>query len=282
MRFMTGLAAVAKDGKREAPKARLPVCRNFLREVFIARLILIQDNLFLCPMLGLSYSIQGEEAVLLPDRAVYFPQRQTLIISDVHLGKVNHFRKAGIAVPLAANQANLERLITLLMTLQPARLIFIGDLFHSHYNAEWEALAPIVQQFKSCAFELLPGNHDIMSLHQYERHQIKVLPKQVMLTAAIMLTHAPLEKETNAYVLCGHVHPAITMRGRGKQALTLPCFWFSQKQAILPAFGVFTGVKPIQPKAGDKVFAVLKREIIDVSSSPAPIKNDANRKLKAG
>src|SRR5436189_5902028 len=111
-------------------------------------------------------SIMGEEVILLPERAVIFTRLQTMIISDLHLGKINHFRKAGIPVPVAANQANTETLIRLMMSHKPKRVIFIGDLFQSHYNAEWEVLGQVIKNFPSYSFELVPGNQDIRSAMQ--------------------------------------------------------------------------------------------------------------------
>jgi uncharacterized protein len=218
-------------------------------------------------------SIKGCNAQVLPERALLFPGLKTLIISDLHLGKINHFRKAGIAVPLAANEANLETLVKLLMQHKPERTIFIGDLFHSHYNSEWETLGPIIKNFCLCSFELVPGNHDIMSLQQYQRHQILVRPAQYNLTSDIILIHEPApEPDESKYYISGHIHPAVQLSGKGRQAVTLPCFWFGQQQAILPAFGVFTGMKPIWPEPGDKVFAIVKDDVLDVSL-PAVEKN---------
>ena len=212
------------------------------------------------------FFIRGYEPQLLPERALFFNDLKTLIISDLHLGKINHFRKAGIAVPLAANEANLETLVKLLMQHQPKRLIFIGDLFHSHYNSEWESLGSIFRNFSACSFELVPGNHDIMSLWQYERHQIIVHPPHYNLTREIVLAHEPnQEPDPTKYFISGHVHPAIHLRGKGRHAIILPCFWFGATQGILPAFGVFTGMKPIRPKLGDRVFAIAKGEVLDVS-----------------
>jgi metallophosphoesterase superfamily enzyme len=46
-------------------------------------------------------------------------------------------------VPAAANNKNTELLISLLQDTKPDRVIFLGDLFHSHYNEEWEVLGQI-------------------------------------------------------------------------------------------------------------------------------------------
>lgn len=57
------------------------------------------------------------------------------------------------------------------------------------------------------------------------------------------------------YTLSGHLHPGITLSGKGRQRLRLPCFWFGAQTGILPAFGAFTGLADIQPRQGDQIFA---------------------------
>jgi DNA ligase-associated metallophosphoesterase len=227
------------------------------------------------------FNLMGVDVQPLPDRALYFPTLHALILSDLHLGKINHFRKSGIAVPVAANEVNLERLVKLLMQYKPKRVIFIGDLFHSHYNSEWESLGPIIQNFSACSFELVPGNHDIMSSLQYERHGIAIHPLQYDLTPVISLIHEPVESgPANKYFISGHIHPAVQLSGRGRQSVTLPCFWFGKDQAILPAFGVFTGMKVIRPEPGDKVCALVNDELLDVSLPP--VQDNTNGKFQPG
>ena len=43
----------------------------------------------------------GEPLVLLGARALYWPARQALLLADLHLGKADVFRRAGIALPAA-------------------------------------------------------------------------------------------------------------------------------------------------------------------------------------
>jgi uncharacterized protein len=215
-------------------------------------------------------SIAGEEIILLPERAVIFKRKETMVISDLHLGKINHFRKAGIPVPVAANQANTETLIRLMMTHQPKRVIFIGDLFHSHYNTEWEVLGQVIKNFPGSSFELVPGNHDIMSAVQYQRNNLLVHEVEYSFTPEITLVHEPTQSpKESVYYLSGHIHPAITLTGKGRQSLTLPCFWFGKRQGFLPAFGVFTGFRPVRPEEGDKIFAITKDEVMEITSTPA-------------
>jgi len=207
--------------------------------------------------------VKGEEFELWPQKAIYWKRINALLVADLHLGKINHFRKAGIAVPAKANDKNIENMVYLLQALAPSRVICLGDLFHSHYNPEWEVFGEVVRYFQSISFELVLGNHDIMSEVQYERKGI-ILHEQLTI-GNFIFTHHPLEKvESNQYNIAGHLHPGVYLSGKGKQSLTLPCFYFGENQGLLPAFGMFTGLARVRPKKNDKIFAILEDRVIEI------------------
>ena len=199
---------------------------------------------------------------LLPEKAIWWKERQLLMLADLHLGKANHFRKAGVPLPHAPNQTNLEKLITLLQVWSPDRVMFLGDLFHSHYNSEWESFGQVLSNFPQMKFELIQGNHDIMSDYQYEKINLKV-HKTPLAVENFILSHEPLEDFTG-YNLAGHIHPGVRMRGRGRQSLRLPCFFFGKSQGLLPAFGALTGTHPLKPRKEDQVFVITEGKIIKV------------------
>jgi DNA ligase-associated metallophosphoesterase len=200
---------------------------------------------------------------LLSQKALYWPSKKILLIADLHLGKVNHYRKAGYPVPTRANDENTTVLIDLLNHYKPERILFLGDLFHSHYNEEWEVLGQVIRHFQSISFELVMGNHDIMSTLQYERHKV-VVHKEELLIDDLLLTHAPLEEpKEGVYNLSGHIHPGAKLFGKGRQALLLPCFYFGKSQGILPAFGSFTGLYPVDVVKGDQVYVIAEGEVIE-------------------
>jgi metallophosphoesterase superfamily enzyme len=99
-----------------------------------------------------------EQAELLSDKALWLPKLKSLVVADVHWGKIDHFRKAGIPVPLKGNDKNAEKLVALITLFKPERVIFLGDLFHSVYNDGWETFGQIRKAFIHCAFELVIGN----------------------------------------------------------------------------------------------------------------------------
>jgi DNA ligase-associated metallophosphoesterase len=203
---------------------------------------------------------------LLSEKALYWPSEKILLVADLHLGKVNHYRKAGYPVPTKANDENTAILIDMLNRYKPERMIFLGDLFHSHYNEEWEVLGQVIRHFKSTSFELVMGNHDIMSTLQYDRHEVKVHAEELLI-GSLLLTHEPVEQPSpDVYTLAGHIHPGAQLFGKGRQALLLPCFYFGKHQGILPAFGSFTGLYPVKTVRGDQVFVIADREVIQVGS----------------
>jgi DNA ligase-associated metallophosphoesterase len=208
--------------------------------------------------------INNEQMELCPQKALFWKKHRILFLADLHLGKVNHFRRFGYPVPSKANDHNLELLIEVVQHTKPERIICLGDLFHSHYNPEWEVFGEVVKHFSGISFELVMGNHDIMSERQYERKGIRVYDELVI--DSFLLTHHPMDEfPEHLYNLAGHIHPGVNLVGRGRQSLTLPCFYFGSRQGFLPAFGMFTGLARIAPKKDDKVFVVADNKIMLVA-----------------
>ncbi|WP_185154048.1 ligase-associated DNA damage response endonuclease PdeM [Fulvivirga sp. M361] len=201
---------------------------------------------------------------LLEEKCLLWLDREALLIADLHLGKVNHFRKSGIPVPNKPNDENIERLIMLLQTVRPKRVLFMGDLFHSHYNTEWEIFGEVLKYFPETQFELIVGNHDILSNYQYTKNKL-VLHDKPLIENGLILSHEPLDTlADDQYNIAGHIHPGVRLKGKGRQHLTLPCFYFGKQQALLPAFGQFTGIAKIKPQKGDKVIVIVDGRLMEV------------------
>jgi DNA ligase-associated metallophosphoesterase len=212
----------------------------------------------------ITLNLQGEQLTLHPYRAIYWQKHKALLLADLHLGKGAHFRKEGIPIPVQAGQVDFDKLIALLLDFQPERTLFLGDLFHSVYNPTWEEFGQLVNQFGDIHFELIAGNHDILSPHQYEKFQVKVHAEPYPM-GPFLLSHHPMESvPEDRYNLAGHIHPGIRLSGLGRQRLRLPCFWFGKEQGLLPAFGSLTGTAPIEALAEDQVFVVTDEAVIEV------------------
>ncbi|MCH1417633.1 MAG: ligase-associated DNA damage response endonuclease PdeM [Flavobacteriaceae bacterium] len=195
-----------------------------------------------------------------PSGAGYWVEKKTLLLADVHLGKVAHFRKNGIAVPRKAEGAFYEKITLLLNEFEVDRILFLGDLFHSFQNNEWNLFSAWVKKQQS-ELILIEGNHDVIPASQFEQIGFQVIDH--FLEEAFYFSHFPTEKTTH-FVFCGHVHPGVKLKGNGLQQMKMPCFFQNQNQLILPAFGAFTGLHLLSPKAGDHVYVTTGKEVMEI------------------
>jgi DNA ligase-associated metallophosphoesterase len=202
-----------------------------------------------------------------PERCLFWEEQNILVLADLHLGKAGHFRKAGIPVPQGVYKADLQRLIALLLFFKADRVIIVGDFTHSAANKELEHFKKWRNDFPSFRFDLVKGNHDILEDHWYLETDITIHKKELII-GDFCFRHEtkstdPFENVVSAsFVFSGHVHPGIRISGRGRQALVLPCFYFTPGHCILPAFSKFTGTYKVEPKENDVVYAITGTEII--------------------
>lgn len=210
------------------------------------------------------FNFQQQTWHLSAGRALYWAEEKSLILSDLHLGKSAHFRKAGIAVPTGIIEEDLYRLQQLITRYHPEQLIIVGDLFHSSANNEVQYFRLWRQQFPQIRFILVKGNHDILDASLYESLQISV--QDTLTLRNIHFMHEPCEEgeENGHYIFSGHLHPGVIIAGTGRQSLRLPCFYFGKHCGILPAFGRFTGLATLAPDTGEQVFAIANKSIFQV------------------
>ena len=214
----------------------------------------------------IALELHGEAVTLLSDRALWWPRRATLIVADVHLGKGAALRRAGVAVPSGSTRESLGRLSRLLESAPAQRLLVLGDLFHTALTDDeptQAAFDAFRQRHASLAIEAIRGNHDrgIERLPtawcidwQPSRHE-----------GPFVFAHEP-QPDPRGYVLAGHVHPVIRLRGPN-DSLRLPVFWLGRQVGVLPSFGAFTGGWPVTAEPGDRLVAVTPQGLVPLPVS---------------
>ena len=200
---------------------------------------------------------------LLPQKAIFWREQRALVLSDLHLGKSAHFRKSGIAIPKKANEEILWTLSDLILKHQPKQVLIIGDLFHSSINNEWHEFVDFRMNVKEVEFRLILGNHDTFNLDLLK--EAGILVEKSYTLDEITFVHDPEDAPEEGYAISGHIHPAVRMKGKGKQSVRLACFCFGKSQGLLPSFGYFTGNHTIKPKKSDHVFVTTGSEVIEVN-----------------
>jgi DNA ligase-associated metallophosphoesterase len=205
----------------------------------------------------LEIRVAGAALCLFAERAAFVPEAGTLLVADAHIGKASSFRRLGVPVPEATTGAALKRLSALLSATSAARIVFLGDLLHSARSrapAVWEAVAQWRARHAGVALTLVRGNHDRHAGDPPPEWGVQVVEGPLPL-GPFALAHEP-EPVAGAYVLAGHVHPAVLLDGRARDRLRLPCFHFGPAVGVLPAFGEFTGMHVLPRVAEDRVFAI--------------------------
>ncbi len=209
--------------------------------------------------------ILSNEIELLPEKALKLTVSNILIIADLHLGKIEHFRLSGINLPASAASQTEERLSKLIVKHQPSRVIFLGDLFHSIKNHSFNSFQTLLKSFDNITFDLVIGNHDIMSSENYADLGLNVTEE--IYINGLWLTHEPQDeiKEGN-YNIAGHIHPGVRLKGKGRQYLTLPCFYFGAHSGLIPAFGYFTGKAIVKIDKKSNIFAIAEDKIFCIDT----------------
>jgi len=204
----------------------------------------------------MTVEINNYQFELLHQKALYKPDESLLIIADIHLGKANHFRKSGIPFPAQAQQDDYDRLRKIFEDIKPEKVYFLGDLFHSDFNSDWHNFCDLIATFPSIVFILIKGNHDVIDEKLFREICVDVVHS--IADDSFVYSHEPMDEVSDGRVnIAGHIHPGITLSGAARQSIKLLCFYMTESQVILPAFGILTGLYSMAQTAGTTIYIVL-------------------------
>ncbi len=211
----------------------------------------------------LTLTIKNQTLLLSPDRAIFWQEQQALILSDLHIGKGGHFRKAGIPISGQVQDGDLQRLSSLVKQFDPKKIIVVGDMFHSHENKDLEKFREWREAQTGLEVTLVKGNHDILKKEKYGELGVELVPDGYSLDGFVFSHHPSENDHETGFTFSGHLHPGVMVSGQGRQRLRLPCFWFSESWMVLPAFSAFTGLFLVKPVYGERVVAMVEGELVE-------------------
>lgn len=206
---------------------------------------------------------------LLDDKALYLPDEEALLVSDVHLGKAETFQSLGIPISNRMNEENLDRLRSLCQQTCAKKLFILGDLFHSKQSLVPEVLVAWDKFLKEIAAEttLIVGNHDRRLVADLPPLEMNCLTDSVRL-GTFLLSHEPKAQRGSLLNICGHIHPVVKLRSR-TDTLRLPCFFVEEnlRRLTLPSFGEFTGGYEVGLVDNACAYVVCEGEVIPFHGS---------------
>ncbi len=177
-----------------------------------------------------------------PSGALWFPESQTAIIADIHLGYSWAQRRRGELGPLVDYRTR-EKLLELRDQLQPKRLVFLGDVVHAPRSCtpEREYIEHTMHELaRGCQLIAVRGNHDRHFAREFEDLPFESV--EAWTEAPFTAVHG--DRFTFAWpeghtLILGHLHPALAVRDAAGAGHKVPVFLVSQSCLVLPAFSPF-------------------------------------------
>jgi uncharacterized protein len=182
-------------------------------------------------------TVNGVRLLADPAGALWWAERRTLAVADLHLEKGSSFARRGVPLPPYDTAATLERLGRLVARWRPSTVIALGDSFHD--RGAPARLGPadaarLRRLAESADWVWIAGNHDPdppAALGGRVAESLTLGP--------LTFRHVPAGPGTAGEV-AGHLHPKATVATRGR-TVRAPCFVTDGRRLILPALGAYAG-----------------------------------------
>ncbi len=208
------------------------------------------------------FSFAGQNLSALPSGALWWPERQLLCVSDLHLGKSERMaRRGGAILPPYESQDTLDRLAKDLEFTRAATVICLGDSFD---DLDASLSLPGAERLRIATLQAgrrwiwIEGNHDPGPVELGGTHLAE--------WTCDTLTFRHIAQSGAKGEISGHYHPKATLRASGR-SITRPAFLFDSNRLILPAFGTYTGGL----RSSDQVLtALMKPKALAIMTGSKP------------
>jgi uncharacterized protein len=214
---------------------------------------------------SLEFSFARQQFALRADRSLWWADRRTLVVADLHVGKAAVFRARGVPVPEGATDADLHRLSTAITATGAERLILLGDLFHARESIQHAAaLAPLLtwrEAHRSLEIILVRGNHDRSAGATPDVLRFDSIDG-ALIDSDIEFAHEPIANDPVIPRIAGHVHPVLRLNDFDGSGIRVPCACVDPMQMIMPAFSQFTGGATLSRMPGRSFYVVAAGRVV--------------------
>ncbi|MDO9637532.1 MAG: ligase-associated DNA damage response endonuclease PdeM [Pseudotabrizicola sp.] len=182
--------------------------------------------------MSLSLTLAGEPLIARPSGALFWPDRQLLCVSDLHLGKSGRMaRRAGTLLPPYETRETLLRLEAEIEATGASTVICLGDSFDD--SAALDGLDEadrlwLTRLIAGRDWIWIAGNHDAGPLEIAGSHRAEVH------LGGLVFRH--IAEPGAVGEVSGHYHPKARLAGK-----VWRCYLADRTRLILPAFGTYTG-----------------------------------------
>ncbi|MBW3021188.1 metallophosphoesterase [Candidatus Woesearchaeota archaeon] len=174
--------------------------------------------------------------------------KDTLIISDLHIGYEAYLNRKGILVPRTMFQKQKKKIISLLKELKPKLVIINGDIKHEFgtiSNQEWNDTYDLIDMIKRVSkLIFIKGNHDKITEVIANKKDVEVKDHYIIDDTYIChgdFIPEEIDSKKIKNIIIGHEHPAIVLREKSKSEkfkCFLKCKFKSKNLYVLPSFNL--------------------------------------------
>lgn len=195
--------------------------------------------------------VRAAAAVCDPSGALFLPDLDMLVVSDLHLEKGSSFARRGQLIPPYDTAATLDLLARVVARYQPKTIVSLGDSFHDARASERlpEPYAILLKALmRRRDWFWIAGNHDPDRPDGLPGDCVEELA-----VGPLTFRHEP-SRRVGQGEIAGHLHPAARIVRRGR-SVRRPCFASDGDRLIMPAFGAYTGALNVLDRAFRGLFA---------------------------
>ena len=174
---------------------------------------------------------------IFPNGELYWQDKKTLIISDLHFEKGSFFSDSSQFIPPFDTIETLSQLTKFIDHHPVETIIFLGDLIHDTFALQRmakESKELFLELVKTINCTLTVGNHD---RSKFLRDIGLNLTEKIIIDGICFSHHPSIDEKFSVF---GHYHPKIRLKINSR-AIWTPCFVLDKKKLLMPSYGYFTG-----------------------------------------
>ncbi len=217
--------------------------------------------------------------------ALYWPEQEMVVISDLHLGLEGLLAQSGIMMPHFQLDALKEELQAIFEETAASTLLINGDVKHEFSRTSFSERNEILELLQ-CVLQyvdevyIVKGNHDNYIYYAVQEYP-EVLLEDYFLIDDVLFMHGHLELDLTLenvdfrYIIIGNEHPAISLQDEVGVKAKVPCFLYGpldiesgRRIIVLPSISkLSSGADMNDVFEGDFLSPILQR--IDVGKLQA-------------
>lgn len=200
--------------------------------------------------------IENEEIELLPERVVFWPAMELLLVADI-----------GFALTektwIESGTAELERLKAILRKRPVKRVVLLGDAAPEGRSFDRPLLWKVQTWSRSLgiAFYLAFPKTPLFKAEELTSFGVAAWADPLVIPP-FAFTKEP-QPHAKYFTFSGHVHPHVVLK-KGGERHSFPCFQIKERIAILPSFTEDAISQPISWTSEERLFAIDGNDIIAI------------------